>query len=250
MSDTLTPRTRGWRDIHRYAYVARPYDEVWPWLAGHLSAIGEPLPDGGRSVEMRVSPAGMEINRPVRLRVAGLVCDAEAARAALGWVDAAHPLLFPTLRAVLEVVPVPNDTASFTQLGIRAKYRPPLGPVGLVGDRLLGAGITDVALTNFLDDLARAVEDGVAPPEIGRRPPPAPDPPGPGDPVVQRMFLTLDGLAVRKGGALAVAGALQSLPGVTHVSIDPEAGLAAVDHDPAQCGARRMIVEVERQTGE
>jgi hypothetical protein len=62
------------RHMDRYSYVERPYECVASWLADHLSPLGDPLPGGGRSVELRIRPGGLEVNRPVRLRVSGLVC--------------------------------------------------------------------------------------------------------------------------------------------------------------------------------
>ena len=131
MSDVGTRSTRGWRVIHRYAYVERPYEDVWFWLAGHLRTIGAPLPGGGRSVQLRVRPGGVELSRPVRLRLAGLVCGEGRARVGLGWVDAAHPHLFPELDGVLELASVPNEARPFTQVGVVARYRPPFGPLGV-----------------------------------------------------------------------------------------------------------------------
>jgi len=240
MTGTATSTTRGWRTIERYAYVERAYDEVWPWLAGHLSTIGEPLPDGGRALSVHIRPGGKEISRPVRLRVGGLVCADGHAEAALDWADAEHPRMFPTLTATLEIVSVPNPGRDVTQVGVRARYRPPFGPVGAIGDRMLGVGVVDVTLTNFLDDLVEAVAETVAP-SPRRRPSPntAAGPEAP-DGDAERVFLTVDGLAVRPGGAVGVGRALAALPGVVGVAVDPFTGLVAVDHDPARCGAAKM----------
>jgi hypothetical protein len=244
MSDTTIPKDRSWRGIERYAFVPRAYDEVWPWLAGHLSTMGDPLPGGGRSVELHISPAGRDVSRSVRLAVGGLVCRDGAACASLQWADASHPRLFPKLTAVLELRPLPNDRRPFTQIGVQARYRPPLGPVGLIGDHLVGADIADVAITNFLDDLVGSVTDG-----LPAEPEPEPvvvDLAG-GDPELRRHFLTLDGLGIRGGGAVGVYEALSSLPGVVHVSVDPWTGLVAVDHDPHRCGLAEMVAVLERR---
>ena len=170
MSDTNIPKDKGSRSLERYAFVSRGYDEVWPWLAGHLSTLGDPLPGGGRSVELHISPAGRDVTRSVRVTVGGLVCQDNGARASLHWADASHPRLFPKLTAVLELRPLPNDRRPFTQMGVQAHYRPPLGPVGLIGDHLVGADIADVAIANFLDDLTRSVTDGL-PVGTGSEPP-------------------------------------------------------------------------------
>jgi hypothetical protein len=73
MNETVTSTTRGWRHIERYAYVERPYDQVSCWVGGHLSTLGDRLPGGGRSVELRIRPGEVEVSRPVRLHIGGLV---------------------------------------------------------------------------------------------------------------------------------------------------------------------------------
>lgn len=245
MTDTLTSTTRGWRHLERYVYVERPYEDVWGWLAGHLSECGAPLPGGGHAVELHIRPGGVEVSRPVRLHVGGLIAGADRARAALGWADATRPHLFPHLEAVLEIAPVPNDARPFTQLGILARYRPPFGPLGAIGDRLVGAEVTDAALTTFLDELAGAIADHTVPPSLQRESERRGDDSGGEDLGIRRIFLTVDGLAVRQGGAVGVCRALLTAPGVAHVSLDPWSGLVAVDHDPARCSGGRLMALLE-----
>jgi len=250
MHDTATPAAGGWRDIERYAYVERPYEDVWAWLGGHLSMLGDPLPGGGRAIELRIRPAGMEVSRPVRLHVGGMVCGEDRARAGLQWTDATHPHLFPQLKGTLEIAPVPSDAAPFTQLGIVARYRPPLGPLGAVGDRLVGAEITDAAMTIWLDELADAVADHLVPPSLQPEPDPAaatePDR-GDDNPDVWRVFVAVEQLAVRPGGAAGACEALRAMPGIVHVSLNPFSGLATVDHDPAVCSFDQVTAALEAQ---
>jgi hypothetical protein len=247
MAGTATSTTRGWRHVDRYVYVERPYEDVWSWLAGHLSTLGDPVPGGGRSVELQIRPGGVEVRRPVRLHVGGVVCGEDRARAGLGWVDATHPHLFPQLEAVLEIAPVPHEGLPFTQLGVLARYRPPFGPLGAVGDRLVGAEVTDAALTTFLDQLSDAVADHIDPPSLRDQADQEPDPQEHDHPEVRRLLLTLDGLGVRPGGAVGVCEALSAMPGVLDVSMDPWAGLVAVDHDPTRCGLEEMAAALEDQ---
>ena len=247
MTGTAPHRPATGREVDRYAYVQRPYEDVWYWLANHLGAIGAPLPDGSRLVQLRIRPGGVEVNRPVRLHMTGFVCGEERARLGVGWVDAVHPHLFPELEGVLELAPVPNDNAAFTQIGLVARYRPPFGPLGAIGDRLVGGEVADAAVTIFLDELARLVEEHIDPPSL------APDPEGstkrpvPDDPDVHRTFLTIDGLAVRRGGAVGAAASLATTPGVVRVGVDPRSGLASVDHDPARCSAAQLATALDEQ---
>ena len=232
MHDTATPTSHGWRHIERYTYVQRPYEDVWSWLAGSLSTFGAPLSDGTRAVELRVRPGGHEVSRPVRLHVGGLVAGETRSFAALRWTDAASPQFFPQLEAELEIRPVPSNGARYTQLGVLARYRPPFGALGAVGDRLIGAEVADASLTTFLDDLAEAVTNHTTAPQGpdvdgARRPA--------GDPSLRRVLLTVDGLAVRPGGATGLSDALKAVPGVTDVSLDPRVGLMVVDYRPERC---------------
>lgn len=247
MLDTLTSTTQGWRHIERYAYVERPYEDVWGWLAGHLSGLGDPLPGGGRAVELRLRPGGMEVSRPVRLHVGGLVAGDDRARAALGWADATRPHLFPQLEAVLEAAPVPNDVSAFTQLGVRARYHPPFGPLGAIGDHLVGGDVVDATLTTFLDELAGAVANGTVPPSLQPDAEAAAHDDENSGPGIRRVFLTVEGLALRRGGAVGVCNALAALPGVAHVSLDPWTGLVAVDHDPARCTSGQLAAALDEQ---
>jgi hypothetical protein len=223
--------------LERYVYVERAYEDVWAWLAGHLSTLGSPLPDGGHLVELRVRPAGREYSRPVRFHVGGLVAGEGRARAALGWADARRPHLFPQLEAVLEVVPVSNGSLPYTQIGVLARYRPPFGALGAIGDRIAGAEVTDASLTTFLDELANAVAGGTtspstAPEEDGEQRSTTEDGPS-------------DGLATRPGGAVRVCERLMAVPGVVNVGIDPWVGLVEVDHDPALCISEDLRAAVE-----
>jgi len=247
VDDSGTSTTRGWRHIERYVYVERPYEDVWCWLARHLSTLGDPVPGGGRSVELRIRPGGVEVSRPVRLHVGGIVCGEDRARAGLGWVDATHPHFFPQLEAVLEIAPVPHEGLPFTQLGVLARYRPPLGPLGAVGDRLVGAEVTDAALTTFLDELSDAVADHIDPPSLRAQTDQETDPQEHKDPEVRRLLLTVEGLGVRPGGAVGACEALSATPGVRKLSMDPWTGLVAVDHDPTRCGPEQMVAALEDQ---
>lgn len=235
------------REIRRFAYVQRPYEDVWYWLASHLGTIGDPLPGGDRLVQLRIRPGGVEVSRPVRLHMAGFVCGEERAALAVGWADAVHPHLFPELDGVLEAAPVPNDKHPFTQIGLLARYRPPLGPLGAIGDHLVGAEVADAAVTIFLDELAQMVEEHIDPPALRLDPDASTKRPVPDDPNV-RTFVTINGLAVRRGGAVGAAASLAATPGVVRVGVDPRSGLASVDYDQARCSAAQLAAALEEQT--
>jgi hypothetical protein len=150
----------------------------------------------------------------------------------------------------LDIAPVPSDGAPFTQLGILARYRPPLGPLGVVGDRLVGAEITDASLTSWLDELADAVADRLVLPSLQPKSQPAaaaaPDQ-SDDNPHLRRVLVALERLAVRPGGAAGACEALRSMPGIVHVSLNPFSGFAMVDLDPALCSFDQMTAVLEAQ---
>ncbi len=60
-----TPSTRddaGWREIHYYAYVERPFDELWPLLATQPNNVlgdGRAVPRGRGTSELHVHLGGV-----------------------------------------------------------------------------------------------------------------------------------------------------------------------------------------------
>jgi hypothetical protein len=156
----------GWREIRRYAYVERPYEQAWALLAGapRLVLGGEAAPEAGvGQVELHVRRAGLELKRPVRVYLAGVVCTETRAELALRWEDAGHPGLFPVLEARLELTPVAFGLAPATHVGLVGRYRPPFGAFGGVADRLFGADVVDDSVGTFVEDLARRLETMLEP---------------------------------------------------------------------------------------
>ena len=62
---------------------------------------------------------------------------------------------------------------------------------------------------------------------------------------MQRIFLTVDGLAARTGGAVRLCEQLMAVPGVVNVGIDPWVGLVGVDHDPTICISEALMAAIE-----
>ena len=236
------------REIRRYVYVQRPYEDVWYWLVNHLATIGAPLSGGDRLVQLHFRPGGREISRPVRLHTTGFVCGEERAGLGVGWADAVHPHLFPELEGVLELAPIPNAKRAFTQIGLVARYQPPLGPLGALGNHLAGAEVADATVTIFLDEVAQMVEEHIDPPSLRLDPEGSTQQPVPEDSNVRRMLVTVDGMAVRRGGAVGAASALAVTPGVLRVSVDPRSGLATVDYDRARCNPAQLATALQEPT--
>jgi copper chaperone CopZ len=224
-----------WHPIHRYAYVTRPFEDVWTAVAGSPSMLlDESTGEGVKRLELRARLAGVHLARPVLVRVGGLVNRGDRAFLALAWWDQGQRNLFPVMEAVLELVPVDYRGWPITQIGLVGRYRPPFGAFGNAIDRVAGAQIVAESVTWFVEEVARRLaaalpaQEALEPP-LGKETAPVDLEPWP------HVFLPVDGLSHRVGGAAAARQRLASIPGVQHVEIDPIAAMAVVDYDPERC---------------
>jgi hypothetical protein len=165
MSQGTGERTKsdhsGWRQIRRHAFVERPYEEVWPLLASaSRSVLGddEGATPGRASSELHVW-RGMDLSREVRLHFGGVVCTEQWARMAIRWEDRRHPRLFPVLDAVLEVAPLAFERGEVTEVALTGWYRPPLGALGGLADRVAGRGVAAESVAWFVERVASRIEE-------------------------------------------------------------------------------------------
>jgi hypothetical protein len=268
MSGTATQqregRNRGWREIRHYAYVDRPYEDVWPVLAGAPRQVlsgDATVPGDLEAPELHVRRAGITLARTVRLRFGGIVVDEERARLSLRWEDSRHPKLFPVLEAVLDLAPVAARRRQITQIGLVGRYLPPLGVVGGIGDRLAGEDVAAQSVARFVDELARRLERMVTSTSPDPEPAREADLPDDGSPnaadqggtrQLQHVLLTVERLEDRPGGAAAVHRYLATLPGMVHAEVDPYSAMAEIEYDPERCcpGQIMMDLEEDRLPGE
>ena len=244
---TPLPRDHeGWREIQHYAYVARPFGDIWPLLATRPNNVlgdGRAVPRGRGTSELHAHLGGVDVARTVAMHFSELICDDERAGLAVRCRAARHPRMFPLLEATLELAPLPSGRRHLTQVGLVGRYRPPLGVLGGVVDRLGGSGIADESIRHFVEDVARRLETMVTP----RRPEPDEDEPTrdvrrePDGPELKKILLIVERLASRQGGAVRVARRLAATPGVVRVDIDPETTLAEILYDPARCHPRDFL---------
>jgi hypothetical protein len=102
----------------------------------------------------------------------------------------------------------------------------------------------------FIDDLADRIEAEVPPVAS------APEADDQSTPVVQpsarrrRIFLPVDGLERRPGGALALRQRLIAVPGVADVEVDAVAEMVVVDYDATVCGVTRLLSVLEEDSEE
>jgi len=82
------------------------------------------------------------------------------------WSASGPAGMFPALDADLEVAPLGSE---HTQLAISARYVPPLGALGKLIDRAVLARVAEATVKDFLDRVAAALVENVAPASsIGR----------------------------------------------------------------------------------
>jgi hypothetical protein len=248
-TDPQDGRNRRWREIRHYAYVDRPYEDVWPVLARAPRQVlsgDATAPAGPEPPELHVRRAGITLARTVRLRFGGIVVDEDRARLGLRWEDARRPKIFPVLEAVLDLAPVVAGRREITQIGLVGRYLPPFGAVGGVGDRLAGEEVAAQSVAAFLDELARRLQGMVDPGSPG--PEVAPENPDLSDsesPELHHVLLPLERLDDRPGGAAAVYGYLAALPGVVHAQVDPFSAMAEIEYDPELCSPGRIMMDLE-----
>jgi hypothetical protein len=71
------------------------------------------------------------------------------------WEAAERPKLFPTMRGELVAAPLGMHE---TRLDLSGEYRPPLGLLGRLLDRVVGFRVARATMRSFLDDLAGHLE--------------------------------------------------------------------------------------------
>jgi copper chaperone CopZ len=241
-----------WREVRHYAYVDRPFAEVGQLLASAPERVvghpGEAAAPRERLSDLHVRRAGIDMSRDVQITIGGIVLDEDAARLGLRWEDARRPKLFPVLEAALELAPLTAGRHDITQVGLVGRYRPPFGRLGTVADTLAGRRVVMESVERFIDDLAERIEAEV---------PPAASEPETVDQSVpeawpsarrRRVFLPVDGLERRPGGAVALRQRLTRVPGVSDVEVDAVAEMAVVDYDATVCGLTRLLNVLEEDS--
>jgi hypothetical protein len=121
----LSARGEEWREIHYYAYVERPFDELWPLLATQPNNVlgdGRAVPRGRGTSELHAHFGGVDVARNVAMQFSELIREDERARLEMQCRAARHPRMFPLLEATLELAPLPSGRRHFTQVGLVGRY--------------------------------------------------------------------------------------------------------------------------------
>ena len=247
-AETEARRWTGWRTVNHFSYVERDFSQVRSYLCGRAArrllgdsaATGEPA---GRLTDLHVHRAGVDLSRDVRVILGDMEVTADAVRVPLHWEDARRPGLFPVLAATLEIVPLASGRHRTTQLGLLGRYEPPFGRLGALADTVAGSRVVFESIERFLDNLVERLERDLP------QPPPAPEEAGvsPARPPerLRRVFLPVDGLGDRAGGALEIQRRLQALAGVVAVQVDPLTKMAVVEYDATACGLTELLTELD-----
>ncbi|HEU5449510.1 MAG TPA: hypothetical protein VFW57_10895, partial [Acidimicrobiia bacterium] len=104
--------------------------------------------------------AGLGLDRDIRMVVGDVQISPHTARIPMHWEDLRHPALFPLLEATLEFAPVAGRRP-ITQIAFLGRYRPPLGPIGTLGDSLAGSRLVLESVVDFLTDLVARLEQAI-----------------------------------------------------------------------------------------
>jgi hypothetical protein len=141
-----------WRTVHEFVELERPFREVRRFVAAQPQSIV------AGSAQARV--AGLELDRDIHMVVGDLQVGSHSARLPIHWEDRRHRSLFPLLDGTLQFTPVPGRRP-ITQIAFFGHYRPPLGPLGTLGDTLAGARLVVESVGAFLADLAARLEQAM-----------------------------------------------------------------------------------------
>jgi hypothetical protein len=141
--------------------VARPFAEVeaqmatgaenWiPDMAKHANGDGEKLLS-----ELGFKLGNRRIGRRIKVDIGASKTMAGLMFLPIRWRAATETGLFPTLEGDLEIAAL--GTAK-TQLGLSARYEPPLGLIGKIADRALFHRVAEVTVKDFLERISQRLE--------------------------------------------------------------------------------------------
>jgi hypothetical protein len=99
--------------------------------------------------------AGPAIRQPVAIALGARSRTGPAARWPLSWEPVGHDAALPAFVGTLEVCDLDDGT---TRLRVCGEYRPPLGVLGLVVDKVIGHRLAEASIEQFAMGVARRVD--------------------------------------------------------------------------------------------
>jgi hypothetical protein len=112
----------------------------------------------GREVEIELGEPHDEIGGEVKIQLGKPLDRGYPIFIPIKWHAKDQAGLFPAMDAELEITPL-SDEPPLTQIGLKGFYRPPLGPLGAVGDALLMHRVAEASVRHFVSDLAVRLRD-------------------------------------------------------------------------------------------
>jgi hypothetical protein len=135
--------------------VLLPTPSTWlPRLADQASARGEEL-----LAQVGIGPPAGGLRKRVRVEFGPVVRYPSRTTLPMTWHPTGVATLFPVLEADLEIGMLGSGR---TQLGLNARYRPPLGTVGRAIDRALLHRVAEATVKDFLDQVGDAIQRNLA----------------------------------------------------------------------------------------
>ena len=141
--------------------MGRPSSEVADALRlrpDHLMTLAfpgaAPRGDGRVDVILRSQSWPRRLRIPARIEFRTPVSGHSNAVIGLRWCARRHVSLFPVMEAEISVRPTTSPSSEMILVG---EYRPPLGLIGLLMDRLIGARLAISTAQAFLQDVAKAI---------------------------------------------------------------------------------------------
>ncbi len=137
--------------------VGRPYSEAGRRLLAGIAGwedLGGAAYRRGEDLKSRVGPL-----RPLAKEVIVAVGKPNLSRHRLSlpvtWRATGAESLFPRLDGQLEMSPLGEDSS---RLRLLASYRPPMGAIGAVVDRVMLAGLARATVADWVDRVAATIE--------------------------------------------------------------------------------------------
>lgn len=152
------------RNLYCYDYVERPSGEIVelfrtePRRLLQLSTSEAARHADEIAAELHVELGGLDIGKEVSIDIDAYDIVDDAGSFHLRWEAASHPALFPSMQADLKITPLARGYRWLTQLSLVGHYRPPLGPLGLIGDAVVGHRVAEASMHRFLRDLASRID--------------------------------------------------------------------------------------------
>jgi len=152
--------------VRFYGYVERPYGQVSALLREQplelLQRATHSASTRARALvaNLRVNVGAVEVAVDVRThidRVAeeeGVAGMSPITSLEFGWEAARAPGFFPLMKARLSAWPL---TSTETQLQLEGDYAPPLGPLGVAIDTVVGHRIAEASVERLLQDVIEQI---------------------------------------------------------------------------------------------